>query len=185
MGWLKIPIFPFFSRALLLARSDPTTQSVMWSSCLSMAGPLPHPLPLSCPPPKHDFWAAQAILSNFCFWEKKKKLTHTSIFFFYPKFFFHPKLFFIQNCFSSQFFFLPLKKFSHFHFFNAFLDVLCYPECSKNFSPKIFLGEARHDTMLPSISSFHNLISMQHLFTPHRKTSDTDRHVAESSRFIQ
>ncbi len=31
------------------------------------------------------------------------------------------------------------------------------PECSKKFSPKIFLGEARHDTMPPSISSFRTL----------------------------
>ncbi len=49
---------------------------------------------LSPPPPKHDFWAAQAILNNFCFWKKK-------IFFF-------SKFFFIQK------FFLPPKKFSYF-----------------------------------------------------------------------
>ncbi len=38
--------------------------------------------------------------------------------------------------------------------FYVFLDVLCHPECSKKCLPKIFLGEARRDTMLPSISSF-------------------------------
>ncbi len=43
--------FLIFSRALLLARSDSTSHSAMSSSCLSVAGPLPHPLPLSCHPP--------------------------------------------------------------------------------------------------------------------------------------
>ena len=42
--------------------------------------------------------------------------------------------------------------------FYAFLDVLCHPECSKNFSLQFFFtqfisGEVRRDTMLPSISS--------------------------------
>ena len=64
------------------------------------------------------------------------------------------QLWFSEFFFLFQNFFPPPKKFSHFHFFYAFLDVLCYPECSKNFSPKIFLGEARRDTMLLSISSF-------------------------------
>ncbi len=49
------------------------------------------------------------------------------------------------------------KKIFPLSLFYAFLDVLCYPECLKKFSPKIFLGEARRDTMLPSISSFFNL----------------------------
>ncbi len=46
------------------------------------------------------------------------------------------------------------KKIFPLSLFYAFLDVLCHPECSKKFLPKIFLGEARHDTMLQSISSF-------------------------------
>ncbi len=48
------PSLCVFSRALLLARSDSTSHSAMSSVCpvvcLSVAGPLPHPL--SCPPPK-------------------------------------------------------------------------------------------------------------------------------------
>ncbi len=73
--------------------------------------------------------------------------------FFSPKFFFHPKFFSTQNFFS------PPKKISPLSLFYVFLDVLCHPECSKKFSPKIFLGEARRDTMLPSISSFISLSS--------------------------
>ncbi len=65
-------------------------------------------------------------------------------------FFFFSKFFFAQNFFS------PLKTIFPLSIFYAFLDVLCHPECSKNFSPKIFLGEARCHTMLPSISSFHS-----------------------------
>ncbi len=49
-----------FSHALLLARSDSTCHSVMSVVC-----------PSGCPwqdsLPQHDFWAAWAILSNFCF----------------------------------------------------------------------------------------------------------------------
>ena len=105
---------PLFSRALLLTRSDSTSHSAMSWGCLSVAGPLPHPLPLSCPPPKYDFWAAQAILGNFCFW-KKKIDTHLKCFFspkifFYPKFFshkifFHPKFFLLKIFFHPNFFF--------------------------------------------------------------------------------
>ena len=104
-------------------------------------------------------------------------MTHTSKFFFtqkfffspqiffYPNFFFfHPKMFFIQIFFSPKIFFDPnffpskffftFKKNFQLSLFYVFLDVLCHPECSKKFSPQMFLGEARRDTMLPSISSF-------------------------------
>ena len=126
------------SPALLLARSDSTSHSTM-SSGLSVAGPLPHPLPLSCPPsPKHDFWATQAILSNFRFW-KKKKLTHTSNFFFIqnffspnffsskiffsPKSFFHPKFFFIQFFFHPKFFFMQFFFHPKFFFIQFFFHL--------------------------------------------------------------
>ncbi len=81
---------------------------------------------LSPPPTKKGFLATQAILHNFHFW-----------------------IFFSPNFFTSIFF-LSLSL------FYAFLHVLCHPECS--FSPQTVLqwavGEARHNTMLPSISSF-------------------------------
>ncbi len=51
----RLDLHPVFSRALLLARSDSTCHSAMLSGGLS------------CLSPKHDFWAAQAILSNFHF----------------------------------------------------------------------------------------------------------------------
>ncbi len=77
----------FFSRALLLQGA--TLLVTLW--CLSVY-PVVHGRP---PLLKHDFWAAQAILSNFCF----------QIFFF----------FFIQNFFPRKFF-SPPNKFSRFHF---------------------------------------------------------------------
>ncbi len=60
---------------------------------------LSHPLPPKRPPPpKYDFWAAQAILSNFYFWKKENWQTPQN--FFSPKFFFfHPKFCFIPNFF--------------------------------------------------------------------------------------
>ena len=101
--------------------------------CLSLCD-IVHPS--SClwqrPPWKGDFWAAQAIWSNF----------HFQNFFFFTQNFFHPKFFFTS------------KKIFPLSIFYAFLDILCCPECSKKFSPKFFLGEARRDTMLPSTSSF-------------------------------
>ena len=84
------------------------------------------------PPPtwKHDFWAALAILSSFSFSEKNLNI-------------FHPNFFFTCKKFSSSFTFLSIS--------GCFMP----SECSKKFSPKIFLqwavGEARRDTMLPSI----------------------------------
>ncbi len=80
-------------------------------------------------------------------------------FFFYFQNFFSPKIFYLQKSF-------PLS------IFYAFLDVLCHPECSKKFSPqicfslKIFLDEARHDTMLPSISSLRSTCPSAHLKIP-------------------
>ena len=91
-------------------------------------------LPPPPPPQKHDFWAAPAILSKFCFWKK-----NLNFFFTYKKIF-------------------PLSL------FYAFLDISCHPECSKNFHPKFlfpqnfsaisYMGEARRDSMLPSILVF-------------------------------
>ncbi len=157
-----------FSRALLLARSDSTGHSVMWSSCLSMATPPPLQ--------KYDFWAAQAILSNFCF----------------QKFIF---LFF----YFSKFFFTSKKNFLTFNF-------LCISGCfmpfwvlktifTQNFfSPKFLLGEARRDTMLPSISSLKKL--EQHVreqdawrpgyffFNSINKTSHGWRYLLHSNRLI-
>ena len=68
--------------------------SVWWS----MVGPLPHPSP-----PKHDVWAAQAILSNFNFWNKKTLFS--------PKIFFH-----LHKIFSHVHFFM------HFWMFHAILS---------------------------------------------------------------
>ncbi len=53
----------FFSRALLLARSDSTSHSAMSSMGLSVHGrtSAPPPTPKLPPPSKYDFWAAQAI----------------------------------------------------------------------------------------------------------------------------
>ncbi len=88
--------------------------------------------PWQDPPPPGNVISGQ-LISNFHFWKKK---------IFLPKFFF------------------TSKKIFPFSLFYKFLDVLCQPECSRNFLPKIFLGEARRDTMLPSISSF--LTWMEH-----------------------
>ncbi len=71
-------------------------------------------------PPKHDFWAAQAILSNFCFW--KKKNWHT------PQNFFCPKFFFIQNFFHSKFFFIQIFFFHLQKNFPTF-TFLCISGC--------------------------------------------------------
>ncbi len=97
-------------------------------------------------------------------------MIHTSNFFFTQNFFsskifFYPKFFFTQNFFHLIFFFIQIfffnsKKIIPLSLFYAFLDVLCHLECSKKFSPKIFLGEARRDTMLPSISSFLSISRM-------------------------
>ena len=87
--------------------------------------PPPPPSPLQ----KHDFWAAQAILSNFHFFQIFFQLFFYLIIFsifFSPKFFFHLKTNF------------PLL---------FFLDVSSYPECSKTnltpnfFQPKFFFNE--------------------------------------------
>ena len=111
----------------------------MWSTCSQGATlhvtlryrlvvcPWQHPPP----PPKHDFWAAQAILSNFDF--EKKNLN-----------------------FSSSFLFSLFRHFWMFH------SILSGSKHSKFFSPQICfhpaktdfsqaVGEARRDTMLPSI----------------------------------
>ncbi len=120
-----------FSRALLALQYKSLCDVVQLSVWFSVVGNTP-------PPRKHDFWADQVILSNFFF--HKIKIFFQN--FFPPKIFFHPKFFFTS------------KKIFPLSIFYAFLDVLCHPECSKFFLPKIFLGEARHDTMLPSISSF-------------------------------
>ncbi len=75
---------------------------------------------------------------------------------------------FYQN-FIQNVFFTSKKKFPLSLFFYAFLDVSYHPECSKKFSPqiffssKIFLGEARRDTMLPSISSFRFITKQNEL----------------------
>ena len=104
------------------------------SVCLSVCGRTPKAW-------KHDFWAAQATeIWNFFF--QKRKLLKKFQNFFHLKILFH-----LQKVF-------PLSLFC------TFLGVSCHPQCSKKkitqnfFSLKIFLGEARHDTMLPSISSF-------------------------------
>ena len=75
-------------------------------------------------------WLSQAILGNFHFW------------IFFSKLFFHP------------IFFSPPKFFFSFSFFCASLGVSCYPECSNS------VGEARRDTMLPSISSFFQIMQV-------------------------
>ncbi len=62
------------------------------------------------------------------------------------------QLLFLEFFFFQNFFFTS-KKIFPLSIFYTFLDVLYHPECSKKFSPKIFLGEAKRDTMLPSISS--------------------------------
>ena len=46
--------------------------------------------------------------------------------------------FFFQNFFLPKIFFHLQNNFPSFSFY-AFLDVLCYPECSKILSPKIFI----------------------------------------------
>ncbi len=99
--------------------------------CLSVAGP---------PTWKHDFWAAQAILSNL-----HKQNFSFFHFFFHPKFHLQKYFFtFTHLCISR--YFMPswvLKKFRPTPNF---------------FSPKIFLqravGETRPNTMLPSILVF-------------------------------
>ena len=90
---------------------------VYLSGCLSVAR--------TCPPPsrKHDFWIAQAILSNFCF--QKKKI------FFLFKIFFHSKFFLSKIFFTSTKIF-PLSL------FYTFLDVSCHPDCLKRFLPQMF-----------------------------------------------
>ena len=101
VNWYKWKqLFSFlFSRALLLARRDSTCRL---SGCLSVVGP----------PWKRDFWAAQAILSNF---------------------FFGKAIFF-----SPQFFFFTSKKFSHFHFLMHFWMFYAILSAQKNFHPKFF-----------------------------------------------
>ena len=49
------------------------------------------------PRPKHDFWAAQAILSNFYFWGKN----NCSNFFFIPNFLFHLQKFWMFHAILS------------------------------------------------------------------------------------
>ncbi len=96
----------------------------IWFGCLSVCGITPRPSL------KRDFWAAQAILSNFCF-QNFFVLPN----FYHPKFFSPPKI--VLSC----------SLFMHFWMFHAILTAI--------FSPKFFLqwavGEARCDTMLPSI----------------------------------
>ena len=130
-----------FSRALLPAGNDSTCHSAMlvvqpvvwWSVC-----PWQYPYPCPTPPlQKRDFWAAQVILSNFCFW---------NFFFFVSKyFFFHPKFFFTSKDFLTF----------------TFLDVLCHPECSKNFHPKFVWVKQGTTQCLPSISRFSSAEHLQ------------------------
>ncbi len=107
-----------FSRVLLLQGATPLVPLHVGCPvvCLSVAGP---------PTPKRDFWAVQAILSNFCILE-----------------FFFQMFFFTQNIFS------PPKKFFSLSLFYAFLDVSCHPECSNS------VGEVGRETMPPSILVF-------------------------------
>ncbi len=99
-------------------------------------------------PPLHwkpNFWAAQAILSNFFVFRK-------FVFSFFLNFF-SPNFFFTQIFFSSKIFFLPKIFFhlqKHFPTFNFLYISGCFmlSWVLKKISPKIFLGEARRDTML-------------------------------------
>ncbi len=115
---------------------------VRWSVCPWQDLP-PTPTPKLPPPPyKHDFWAAQAILSNFRFW-KKKIDTHLKIFF-------HPSIssFHLYQGFLSRSkqkkSLKSSKKASGFPVTKAFLMILStntllkkQPSSSLHFGPKI------------------------------------------------
>ncbi len=77
-----------------------------------------------------------------------------------------PKMWFLGSSanfkqFSFSDFFFHLQKFFHFHFFMHFWMFHAFLSAQKKFSPQIFfhseeraVGEARHDTMPPSILVF-------------------------------
>ena len=115
--FVRRSFFAFQSR--LDARKERLYKSLCDIVWLSVRG--------NTPPPKHDFWAAQAILSNFCFWKTKNSNFFFTQNVFLPKILFHP-----------NFFFSLLKKVSHFQFFIYFQMFYAILSAQKNFHPKFF-----------------------------------------------
>ncbi len=95
----------------------------------------PPPTP-KLPPSQTWFLGSSGNFKQLLFLEKKID-THL-------KNFFHPKFFFIYNFFHPKFFFIHFffisKKIFPLSLCHAFLDVSCYPECSKKISPQFVLS---------------------------------------------